>query len=119
MHSINSKVINSEIPSHLFNENIVGITTRQNRSKETFNVPTIRRPRAPNKTKRSQMEQRSSSKNFTHSSTQTEYTSNKGKGLDTLDPTKHAELFTVYQDTPTHLYRETLSKVFKLELGKT
>ena len=56
-----------------------------------------------------------SSKTFKSSSIQTEYTSNKGKGLDPLDPTKHGEIFTEYSDLPAPLYRQNLTKVFNEE----
>ena len=58
------------------------------------------------------MEQPSNSKSFTNSSTQTDYSSNKGKGLDPIDHTKHVELFDAYDDLPTPSYRENLNKVF-------
>ena len=48
-------------------------------------------------------------------STQTDSTSNKGRGLDPLDPTRHEALFTVYDQTPTPLYRENLNRVFNEE----
>ena len=48
-------------------------------------------------------------------STQTDSTSNKGRGLDPLDPTRHGALFTVYDQTPTSLYREKLNRVFNEE----
>ena len=62
------------------------------------------------------MENPAASKTFKSSSTQTEYTTNKGKGLDPIDPTKHSELFTAYNDLPTPLYRLNLTKVFNEEL---
>ena len=62
------------------------------------------------------MENPATSKTFKSSSTQTEYTTNKGKGLDPIDPTKHSELFTAYNDLPTPLYRLNLTKVFNEEL---
>ena len=61
------------------------------------------------------MDQTETPKSFKSSSTQTEYTSNKGKGLDPLDPSKHIELFTAYNDLATHIYREKLTKVFNEE----
>ena len=51
-------------------------------------------------------------KTLVNSSTQTECSSNKGRGLDPFDPSKHPELFTVHADTPTPAYRENLNKVF-------
>ena len=48
-------------------------------------------------------------------STQTDSTSNKGRGLDPLDPTRHEALFTVYDQTHTPLYRENLNRVFNEE----
>ena len=62
------------------------------------------------------MENPDTSKTVKSSSTQTEYTTNKGKGLDPIDPTKHSELFTAYNDLPTPLYRLNLTKVFNEEL---
>ena len=62
------------------------------------------------------MENPDTGKTFKTSSTQTEYTTNKGKGLDPIDPTKHSELFTAYNDLPTPLYRLNLTKVFNEEL---
>ena len=61
------------------------------------------------------MEQHSNSKVFTNSITQTDYNSNKCKGLDPIDHTKHAELFDAYNDLPTPSYRENLNKVFNEE----
>ena len=61
------------------------------------------------------MEQPSISKSFTNSSTQTDYNSNKGKGLDPIDHTKHIELFEAYNDLPTPSYRENLKEVFNEE----
>ena len=57
------------------------------------------------------MEQKSPFKTHKSSSTQTEFTSNKGRGLEPVDPSKHVELFNAYQDTPLS-YRESLTKVF-------
>ena len=96
--------------------NLVAITTRQNPLRDTFNVPIRKRNRAPNKQNHPQMENSDSFKTFKTSSTQTEYTTNKGKGLDPLDPNKHSELFTAYNDLPTPLYRLNLTKVFNEEL---
>ena len=53
-----------------------------------------------------------STKILINSSTQTDYISNKGKGLDAIDESKHEDLFPSYSDTPTPLYRENLKKVF-------
>ena len=44
--------------------------------------------------------------------TQTDSTSNKGRGLDPLDSTRHEALFTAYDQTPTPLYWENLNRVF-------
>ena len=106
LHSFNPKPTKSQIPFKLVYKNIVGITTRQNTLKEPFNIRNTRRSRAPSRLKKLQMEQPSGSKSFTNLSTQTEYTSNKGKGLDSLDHTIHLDLFTAYQDLPTPSYRE-------------
>ena len=62
------------------------------------------------------MENPDTSKTFKSSSTQTEYITNKGKGIDPIDPTKHSELFTAYNDLPNPLYRLNLTKVFNEEL---
>ena len=88
---------------------------------DTFQVPIHKRYRAPNKQNPQtenphQMENPDTSKTFKSSSTQTEYTTNKGKGLDPTDPTKHSELFTAYNDLPIPLYRLNLTKVFNEEL---
>ena len=112
---INSHSLNSNSIFKLINKNIVGITTRRNPKKDTFNIPIKRRFRAPNKTTNPQMEQPSNSKTFTSSSTQTEINSNKGKGLDPLDQSKHENLFDAYNDLPTPLYRENFNKVFNEE----
>ena len=61
------------------------------------------------------METTNSPKTFTTSSTQTEQTSNKGRGLEPLDPTKHEELFSAHNDLPTPEYRSNLTKVFNEE----
>ena len=53
-----------------------------------------------------------STKILINSSTQTDYSSNKGRGLDVIDESKHEDLFPSYSDTPTPLYRENLNKVF-------
>ena len=54
-------------------------------------------------------------KNLVNSSTQTEGHSNKGRGLDPIDPSKHQELFTAHADIPTPACRENLNKVFNEE----
>ena len=54
-------------------------------------------------------------KNLVNSSTQTEGHSNKGRGLDPIDPSKHQELFTAHADIPTSAYRENLNKEFNEE----
>ena len=61
------------------------------------------------------MEQPSNSKIFTSCSTQTEFNSNKGNGLDPLDQSKHENLFDAHNDLPTPLYRENFNKVFNEE----
>ena len=48
-------------------------------------------------------------------STQTDPHSNKGKGLSVLDESKHAELFTAIDNTPTPHYRLNLMRVFNEE----
>ena len=48
-------------------------------------------------------------------STQTDSTSNKGRGLDPLHPTRHEALFTVYDQTPFPLYRQNLNRFFSGE----
>ena len=53
-----------------------------------------------------------STKILINSSTQTDYISNKGKGLDAVDVSKHEDLFPSYSYTPTPLYREKLNKEF-------
>ena len=62
------------------------------------------------------MEQSTSTpKTLINSSTQTDYTSNKGKGLDVIDESKHEEIFPSYDNTLTPLYRENLNRVFNEE----
>ena len=61
------------------------------------------------------MEQPSNSKSFTNSSTQTDYNSKKGKGLDPVDQRKDIELFEAYNDLPTPSFKENLNKVFNEE----
>ena len=112
---INSHSLNPNSKFKLLNKNIVGITTRRNPNKDTFNIPIKGRFRAPNKIKNPQMEQPSSSKKFTSCSTQTEFNSNKGKGVDLLDHSKHENLFDAYNDIPTPVYRENFNKVFNEE----
>ena len=58
------------------------------------------------------MDNSESPKSFKSSSTQTKYISNKGKGLEPLDPTKNSELYTAYNDLPTPLSHQNLTKVF-------
>ena len=94
-------------------QSLVAITTRANPTKETFKIPIQKRFRAPNKNK-IHMEQHQP--NLISVSTQTDSTSNKGRGLDPLDPTRHEPLFTVYDQTPTPLYRENPNRVFNEEL---
>ena len=54
-------------------------------------------------------------KSFVNSSTQTEGHSNKGRGLDPIDPSKHQELFTAHAEIPTPAYRENINNVFNEE----
>ena len=54
-------------------------------------------------------------KNVRDNSTQTDIDSNKGKGLSSLIPDKHEELFKAIDDTPTLDYRFNLMKVFNEE----
>ena len=112
---INSHSLNPNSNFKLLNKNIVGITTRRNPNKDTFNIPIKRRFRATNKIKNPQVEQPSHSETFTSCSTQTEFSSNKGKGLDPLDYSKHENLFDAYKDLPTPAYRENFNKVFNEE----
>ena len=82
------------------NPEIVTITTRNNPNKETYSTPILKRPRAPNK--KLQMETETNQpKNRVNLSTQTEGHSNKGRGLDPIDPSKHQELFTAHSVIPT------------------
>ena len=100
--------------SNLSNSKLIAITTRKNPLKENFQVPIKKRFRAPNK--KLQMEQSTSTpKTLINSSTQTYYTSNKGKGLDVIGESKHEELFPSYDNTPAPLYRENLNRVFSEE----
>ena len=50
-----------------------------------------------------------------NSSTQTKGHSNKGRGLDPIDPSKRQELFTAHAEIPTPAYRENLNKVLNEE----
>ena len=62
------------------------------------------------------MEQSTSTpKTLINSSTQTDYISNKGKGLDVTDESKHEELFPSNDNTLTPLYHENLNRVFNEE----
>ena len=56
-----------------------------------------------------------STKLLINSSKQTDYISNKVKGLDVVDESKHEDLFPSHSDTPTPLYRENFNKVFNEE----
>ena len=112
---INSHSLNPNSILKLLNKNFVGITTRRNPNKDTFNIPFKRRFRATNKSKNPQMEQSNNSKTFTSCSIQTEFNSNKGKSLDPLDYSKHENLFDAYNDLPTLAYRENFNKVFNEE----
>ena len=91
---------------------MIAITTRANPTKDTFKIPIQTRLRAPNKNK-IQMDQQTP--NLISVSTQTDSRSNKGRGLDPLDPTRHEVLFAVYDQTPTPIYRENLNRVFNEE----
>ena len=44
-----------------------------------------------------------------------EFSSNKGKGLDPLDYSKHENIFVADNDLPTLAYRENFNKVFNEE----
>ena len=100
--------------SNLSNSKLIAITTQKNPLKETFQVPIKKRFRAPNQ--KLQMEQSTSThKTSINSSTQADYTSNKGKGLDVIDKSKHEELFPSYNNTPNPRYRENLNRVFTEE----
>ena len=61
------------------------------------------------------MEIQTPNKNSRDNSTQTDIESNKGKGLSSLIPDKHEELFKAIDDTPTPDYRMNLMKVFNEE----
>ena len=96
------------------NSKLTAITTQKNPSKETFQIPIKKRFRASNK--KLQIEHSiPSTKTLTNSSTQTDYISNKGKGLDAIEESKYEDFFPSYSDTPTLLYRENLNKVFNDE----
>ena len=103
---------NSNNTTFIDSKNLVAITTRQNPLLDAFKVSILKINRAPNKQKITQMDNSESPKIFKSSSTQTEYTSNKEKGLEPLDPTKHSGLFTAHNDLSTPLYRQNLTKVF-------
>ena len=103
---------NSQIKHTRSIQNLVAITTRANPTKDTFKIPIQRRLRAPNKNK-IHMDQQTP--NLISVSSQTDSTSNKDRGLGPLDPTRHEALFTVYDQTPTPLYRENLNRVFNEE----
>ena len=103
---------NSNLNSH--NSQLIAITTRKNRLKEIFQIPIKKRFRAPN-TKLQMEHSVPSTKTLIDSSTQTDYSSNKGKGLEVIDESKHEDLFPSYNDTPTPLYRENLNKVLNEE----
>ena len=105
--------LNTQIKHSNSNKNLVAITTRANPTKDTFKVTIKRRPRAPNKN--SIHMDNPSGKSAISVATQTDTTSNKGRGLDPLDSSKHEPLFTTYDETPTPLYRENLNRVFNEE----
>ena len=97
----------------VYNSEIVAITTRNNLNKDTYSIPIQQRFRAPNKKQLLQIEtDNPQPKTLVNSSTQTECSSNKGRGLDPIDPSRHPELFTAHADTPTTAYRKNLNKVF-------
>ena len=93
---------------------IIAITTRARPKLNTFEIPIKKRFRGPNK-KNSPMEIQTPNKNSRDNSTQTDIESNKGKGLSSLIPDKHEELFKAIDDTPTPDYRMNLMKVFNEE----
>ena len=111
-----SHSLNSNNSLEIDNRKLVAIKTRRNPLRETFKIPIQKRYRAPNKKKSLQMDNTQTPKSFKSSSNQTEYTSNKGRGLEPLDPSKHIELLTAYNDLPTPIYRANLTKVFNEEL---
>ena len=93
--------------SNLSNSKLIAITTRKNPLEETFQVSFKKRFRAPNK--KLQLEQSTSTpKTSINSSTRTDYTSNKGKGLDVNDESKYEELYPSYDNTPTPIYRKNV-----------
>ena len=103
---------NSQIKHTRSIQNLVAITTCANPTMETFKIPIQKRFWAPNRNK-IHMDQQPS--NLISVSTQTDSTSNKGRGLDPLDPTRHEALFTAYDQTRTPLYCENLNRVFNEE----
>ena len=104
--------VNSNLNS--FNSKLIAITTRKNLFKETFQIAI--KKGFPSPKRKLQMEQSiPSTKILINSSTQTDYISNNGKGLDAIDESKHEDLFPSYSDTPTPHYRENLNKVFNEE----
>ena len=105
--------LNTQFKQFNSNKNLVAITTRANPTNDTFKVTIKRRPRAPNKNL-IHMEN-PSGKSAISVATQTDTTSNKGRGLDPLDSGKHEPLFTTYDETPTPLYRENHNRVFNEE----
>ena len=52
---------------------------------------------------------------FCSIATQTDISSNNGRGLSVLDPDKHQNLFEAHDDTPTPEYRENFNRVFNEE----
>ena len=95
-------------------QQLIAITTRANPNTNTFEKTIIKRHRAPNK-KNLQMETQIQNKLMCDTSTQTDPHSNKGKGLSVLDESKHADLFTAFDNTPTPDYRLNLMRVFNEE----
>ena len=89
----------SQIKQIIPHKNLVAITTRANPTKETFKIPINRRPGATNK--RTLQMDSNPTKSAISVAIQTDTISNKGKGLDPLDPSKHEALFTAYDETPT------------------
>ena len=110
--SLRKLIYNSQFKHTRSIQNLVAITTRANPTKDTFKIPIQRRFRAPNKNK-IHMDQQPP--NLISVSTQTDSTSKKGRGLEPLDPKRHEALFTVYNQTPTPLFRENLNRVFNEE----
>ena len=93
---------------------LIAITTRARPKLNTFEIPINKRFRGPNKNK-TPMEIQIPNKIVRDNSTQTDIDSNKGKGLSSLIPDKHEELFKAIDDTPTPDYRFNLMKVFNEE----